>query len=235
VIVAARVDDLVFRYGLPSGAGEQLLALLALIASDPLVPSTVRVLERAVDVHLADSLSALELAATRAATRIADLGSGAGFPGLALAVALPEARVSLLESSQRKCAFLERALIAAGVSNSRVVCERAESWADGLVSCDLVTARAVGPLALLCEYAAPLLVRGGTLVAWKGAVGQAELAAGETAAAELGLEPVSVVRTEPYPGSAGHHLHTFVKTTDTPSRFPRRPGAARKHPLGRPR
>jgi 16S rRNA (guanine527-N7)-methyltransferase len=234
VNVAARVDRLVLRYGLPSDAGRRLLALLELLASDPLVPSAVTAAELAVDVHLADSLSALDLPATRAATQIADLGSGAGFPGLALAVALPGARVSLIESGQRKCAFLERALAAAGLSNTSVVCGRAESWSAGIASCDLVTARALGPLALICEYAAPLLVRGGVLVAWKGAVGEAEAAAGGTAAAELGLEPAGVVRTEPYPGSAGHHLHTFVKTADTPSRFPRRPGAARKHPLGRP-
>jgi 16S rRNA (guanine527-N7)-methyltransferase len=97
---------------------------------------------------------------------------------------------------------------------------------------DVVTARAVGSLALLCEYAAPLLALGGTLVAWKGAAPAGERSAGDRAARELGLEPGAVLRTEPYTGSAGHHLHMYLKTADTPSSFPRRPGAARKHPLG---
>jgi 16S rRNA (guanine527-N7)-methyltransferase len=85
---------------------------------------------------------------------------------------------------------------------------------------------------LLCEYAAPLLAPGGMLVAWKGAVAPAEALAGDRAAREVGLGAAAVVRVEPYRGSATHHLHMYLKTADTPSRFPRRPGVARKHPLG---
>jgi 16S rRNA (guanine527-N7)-methyltransferase len=85
---------------------------------------------------------------------------------------------------------------------------------------------------VLCEFAAPLLALGGTLMAWKGAASTAERLAGDRAAAELGLEQAVVVRTAPYPGSTAHHLHMYRKTADTSSRFPRRPGVARKHPLG---
>jgi 16S rRNA (guanine527-N7)-methyltransferase len=118
------------------------------------------------------------------------------------------------------------------VANASVVCARAE---EVHAAVDLVTARALGELALVCEYAAPMLARGGSLVAWKGAVASAELDAGRRAARELGLEPRDVVRTSPYPGSASHHLYVYEKITDTPSRFPRRPGAARKQPLGHQR
>ena len=227
-----RVAELGRRYALPAKAALQLEALLDLLAADVHAPTAVTAPDRATDVHLADSLSALELAEVRRALEIADIGSGAGLPGLALAIALPRARVALVESVARRCAFLERACAVTGATNARVVNARVEAWGAGIGRHDLVTARAVGPLALLCEYAAPLLARDGMLLAWKGRVADDELLAGNLAAAELGLEPVAVVRSRPYSGSSGHYLHMYVKTSDTPSRFPRRPGIARKRPLG---
>ena len=119
---------------------------------------------------MADSLVALDLPAVRDARRIADLGSGAGWPGLALAAALPDARVALVESAIRHCRYLERAVAAGRLENAEVVHARAEEWADGLGAHDVVTARALAALPVLCEYAAPLLADGGVLVAWKGAV-----------------------------------------------------------------
>lgn len=227
-----RLDELAGRYMLSTTAAARLWLLLELLARDEHAPSAVREPERAVDVHIADSLSALELPIVAAAQSIADLGSGAGFPGIPLAIALPHASVTLVDSSKRKCAFLARALTEAQVANARVVCARAEEFHAAV---ELVTARALGELALVCEYAAPLLVRGGGFVAWKGAVAAGELNAGRRAARVLGLEPGDVVRTSPYPGSATHHLYVYEKIADTPSRFPRRPGAAHKQPLGRER
>jgi 16S rRNA (guanine527-N7)-methyltransferase len=227
-----RLRELTGRHLLEPGADARLAALLELLATDVRAPSAVTAIDQAVDIHVADSLSALGVSAVRNARRIADIGSGAGFPGLVLAVALPAADVTLVESNARKCDFLERALALTGVRNASVVCARAEAWPGGLGLHDAVTARAVGSLALLCEYAAPLMAVGGTLVAWKGAPSPGERAAGERAARELGLEPGTVLRTEPYTGSTGHHLYMYLKTADTPSRFPRRPGVARKHPLG---
>jgi 16S rRNA (guanine527-N7)-methyltransferase len=232
VSAAERVEQLAQRYGLPPDAGPRLLALLEQLAGDPHAPTSINAPERAVDVHLADSLSAVNLPAVRAARTIADIGSGAGFPGLVLAIALPRARVALVESAGRKCEFLERARLAVRAENVSVVCSRAEAWDDGLARQDLVTARAVGPLALLCEYAAPLLVLGGTLVAWKGAVGESELRAGDRAAAETGLETLGTVRTAPYAASVDRRLVMYAKVAETPARFPRRPGVARKRPLG---
>jgi len=228
-----RVQRLVGFHGLEPAATDRLLALLELLGRDPAAPSSVRDPERAVEVHIADSLSALELPEVAQAGRVVDLGSGAGFPGLPLAIARPRAAFVLLESSRRKCEFLGRALAVSGAANARVVCARAESWAEGRDWAELVVARALGELALVCEYAAPLLALGGGLVAWKGSVSAAERSAGERAARELGLDPGAVVRTAPYPGSVSHHLHVYMKIADTPPRFPRRPGAAQKRPLGR--
>ncbi|MGD0980402.1 MAG: 16S rRNA (guanine(527)-N(7))-methyltransferase RsmG [Solirubrobacteraceae bacterium] len=227
-----RLHDLAARHRLGDAERTRLAALLELLATDVRAPSAVTASDEAVDIHVADSLSALGVSAVRDARRIADIGSGAGFPGLVLAIALPDAEVALVESNRRRCDFLERALTLTGAHNARVVCARAEAWPAGLGGQDLVTARAVGSLALLCEYAAPLLAVGGTLVAWKGTATDVERAAGDRAARELGLEPGAVLRTEPYTGSAGHHLHMYIKRADTPSSFPRRPGVARKRPLG---
>jgi 16S rRNA (guanine527-N7)-methyltransferase len=104
-----------------------------------------------------------------------------------------------------------------------------EEWA---CACELVTARALAALPVVLEYAAPLLVDGGHVVAWKGAVGEAEATAGRIAARQLGLELVEVRRVEPYAGARDHTLYVFRKIAPTPSRFPRRPGMAVKRPLG---
>lgn len=187
--------------------------------------------QRAVDLHVADSLVALELEEVRRARAVADLGSGPGFPGLALAAALPAARVSLVESSARKCAFLRRALAGAGIANAEVVCLRAEEWAAGRGQRDLVTARALAPLAVVVEYAAPLLCQGGHVVAWKGRRNSLEEANAQAAAVLLGLEYRDPAPVAPYPGSRDRWLHRFRKVAPTPSRFPRRSGMARKRPL----
>ena len=208
-------------------------AILALQAADPAASTTVRDPAEAVDRHVADSLVALELDAVRAARRIADLGSGAGWPGLALAAALPSARVSLVESAVRHCRYLERAVAAGGLTNVEVVHARAEEWVAGIGVHDLVTARALAALPVVCEYAAPLLVEGGVLVAWKGAVSDDEAAAGAAAAAELGLSVDEVRAVSPYPAAERRTLHVVRKNAPTPERFPRRAGMAVKRPLGK--
>jgi 16S rRNA (guanine527-N7)-methyltransferase len=187
----------------------------------------------AVDRHLADSLTGLEVDALAGADRIADLGAGAGFPGLALAVALPDARVDLIEATARKCEVIERLARAADAPNARTVPHRAEEWAagEGAAAYAAVTARALAPLSVIAEYAAPLLREGGVLVAWKGSRDEDEERRGAAAAEQLGLGPPEVMRVEPFEGAANRHLHVFPKTGPTPEGFPRRPGMARKRPL----
>ena len=232
--VARRLASLVREAGLPATAERALEALLVFQAADPTAFTAVRKPAEAVDRHVADALVALDLPAVRHARRIADLGSGAGWPGFALAAALPDARVSMVESGIRRCSYLERAAEAAGLGNVDVVHARAEAWPEGSGAHDLVTARALAALPVLCEYAAPLLAEGGSLVAWKGAVPAQESADGLAAAAELGLEPAGVHAVAPFPGARGHTLHVFRKTAPTPARYPRRPGMATKRPLSAP-
>jgi len=230
--VERELAGLADRYTLPAAAPAQLAALLTALAADPHAPTTVRTPAEAARTHLADSLVALDLDAVRDATRIADLGAGAGFPGLALAVALPAARVVLVESVARKCAFIRTAAEAAQLTNVDVVADRAESWSAGLGTRDLVTARALAPLAVLAEYAAPLLREGGALVAWKGRRDEQEELEAVVAAQELGLALEEVRPVHPYAAAEHRHLHVLRKVAPTPDRFPRRPGMARKRPLG---
>ena len=230
--VGRELEALAERYRLDADAVAQLARVIELVASDPHAPTTVRDRRRAVDVHLADSLVALELAPVRTGARIADLGAGAGFPGLPLAIALPHAEVALVESNGRKCGFLERAVEVAEIGNAHVVHARAEEWADGIGRCDLVTARALAAPAVIAEYAAPLLRIGGVVVAWRGRRDPHAEAAGARAAAELGLEVEEVARVRPYAGAEHRYLHVMTKVTETPPRFPRRSGMALKRPLG---
>lgn len=203
-----------------------------MLITDPHAPTSVRDPDRAVDDHLADALVALEVGEVKSATSIADIGAGAGIPGLPLAIARPEAEVVLVESSRRKCEFMARAIERCGVANAHIACVRAEAWPEGRERFDLVTARALAALPVVAEYAAPLLRLGGALLAWRGRRDRAEEAAAAQAGAELGFELGQTRRVVPYAGAANRHLQLLVKTAPTPARFPRRPGMARKRPLG---
>ncbi|MGH2887900.1 MAG: 16S rRNA (guanine(527)-N(7))-methyltransferase RsmG [Solirubrobacteraceae bacterium] len=228
----ARVAALAKRYGLPSRAVTQLRAFHRLLVEDPLAPTAIRDPLKAVDDHLADSLVGLEFEAVRDARRLADIGSGAGLPGLPLAIALPEARVALVESASRRSAFLERAVAAAEATNAVVVNARAEAWPEGIAAFDVVTARALAPLPVVAEYAAPLLLVGGVLVAWRGKRNPRDEDAAVRAAAQTGLEPIEIRHMQPFPGAEHRYLHLMSKVTETPLGFPRRPGMALKRPLG---
>lgn len=229
-----QIAALLGRFRLPASTQHGFEALVALLSEDPLAPTTIRDPEHVLLDHLADALVALELPEVRAAGTLADLGAGAGVPGLPLAIAQPQTTVFLVESNRRKCAFIARAAEAAGAVNAIVVPERAEAWAEGTGRCDVVTARALAPLAVVTEYAAPLLRDGGALIAWRGRQDSAEEAAGAAAAAELGLSYEPPVAVRPHPHAVHRHLQRLVKVAPTPDRFPRRPGMARKRPLGTP-
>lgn len=229
-----RITDLVAEFELPEGSGRRLRALLDAVERDPTAPTTVVDPVRGVEVHIADALDGLRVSAVREARAVADVGAGAGFPGLVLAVALPRARVSLVESVGKKCEFMRRAAVAAQLMNVEVVRARAEDWPEGIERHDVVTARAVAPLSVLVEYAAPLLALDGRLVAWKGAHDPVEEADGRAAASATGLEQIETISVPSRPCAAHRLLHVYAKVSRTPARFPRRPGMARKRPISAP-
>ena len=218
------------EHELPPETVEPLRRLLEALA-DPLAPTTVHDPSEGVDVHVADSFAGLVVSALRSAATVADLGAGAGLPGLVLAAARREATVHLVESTERKCEFIAATADAMGLTNARVEVSRAEEWRDGIEACDAVTARALAALPVILEYAAPLLRVGGVLVAWKGQVEAAEARDAAFAAQALGLEPVEVRAVTPFPGSTHRTLHVYRKVAATPDRYPRRAGMAAKRPL----
>jgi 16S rRNA (guanine527-N7)-methyltransferase len=192
-----------------------------------------------IDTLIGDSLALLSVPALRrreAGTWL-DLGAGAGIPGVPLAVALSDVTVTLLDGVAKKCAFLEAAVAAAGLTGrANVVCARSERYAaagaPGREAHTVVLARAVAQLPVLVELAAPLLVKDGVLLASKTRRALEEEGAAAAAAAErcgLALEP-------PVPLSASP-LHeavcaVFRKTGPTADWLPRREGMAAKRPLG---
>lgn len=211
-----------------------LSVLAALLRDDPLAPVADSTRPNAERVHIADSLSGLERPEVREAERIADIGAGAGLPGLVLAAALPGAAVDLIESSRRKCEFMERAIASMGLGNAFVVNERAEERGRGpwRERYEAATARAVARLATLAELASPLLRRGGHLVAWKGRRDPDEEAELERALPRVAMELREVVPVTPYPGSRDRHIHLLRKNGPTPNDLPRRNGLAAKRPFG---
>ena len=186
--------------------------LEALVATPGL--TSLRDPEEARRLHLDGSLAALE-PVRGVEGPIVDVGSGGGAPGIPLAAALPEREVTLLESSRRKCAFLER--WAGEFPNVRVVCSRAEERPVDTFGVAVAKALALPPVA--AEWCLPLVAPGGAVVLFVGPSAEREQVA--AVAEQLAAEVV-----ESPPG-----LLVLRKVGPTPSGFPRRPGIARKRPL----
>ncbi len=134
--------------------------------------TAIRDRDQQVTKHVLDSLSVLPHIR---GTRVADVGSGAGFPGIPLAIVMPETHFALIESTGKKCRFLEHVRDSLGLANVEVVQSRAESWKPA-VRYDTVLARAVGPVADLVHNAGALVTGGGRLLAMKGRFPEDELA-----------------------------------------------------------
>ncbi len=212
----------------PSVAG-RLVALLDRMTLEPQNLTAVDVLHDGVERHLLDSLSALVLPVVRTAHALVDLGSGGGFPGIPLAVARPECAVTLVESERKKADWLARATT--DLPNVRTVGERSEVLATlERERWPLATARALAPLPVLVELAAPLVAIGGTLVAWRGRRDPRQERSAAVACGRLGFELGPVTAVTPFAG-ASRHLHEFRKVAPTPDRIPRRPGLASQRPL----
>jgi 16S rRNA (guanine527-N7)-methyltransferase len=228
----ARLAD---RYSLGDQQVEQLKLLAEMAASLDISGTSITDVDGALDIHIADSLAGLELNEISSAASIADIGSGAGFPGLALAVALPRAAITLVDSVRKKSEVAARLAKSAGLANVTSVWSRAEEFSalgsPARASFDVVTARALAELNVLLEYAAPLLQHGGSIIAWKGEISPTELAGAKSAEQALGFERTRVEPYEPFARSERRHFYTAQRTGELSDDFPRRAGVARRKPI----
>jgi 16S rRNA (guanine527-N7)-methyltransferase len=184
-------------------------------------------------LHLLDSVAALPVLDEADPVSALDLGSGGGLPGIVLALARPGMAWTLVDSVHKKVDELAGFVDALDLPNVALIAERAEILGRGprRESFDLVTARACAALPVLAELALPLVRIGGTLLAWKGRIGEDELTDGGRAAARLGAEPPTVTPSG-VPALGDHSFVRISKMTATPAAYPRRPGEPARRPLG---
>ncbi len=223
------------RFSLSEAQVAELRRLLDILASDRSAGLTsVRDREGIFNRHLLDSLSLLAFSEVANTQSIADVGSGAGLPGLPLAIALPNACFVLIESNHRKCDFIEETAALVGLDNTAVACTRAEEAGRSSFreSFDVALARAVAPLPVVLEYTLPLVSVGGFALLSRGARRDGDSAAAASVAGLLGGSLVRIHPVSPYPGARNLHAWLFRKDAPTPDRFPRRPGIPAKRPLG---
>ena len=187
--------------------------------------------------HLLDSLTCLSAVSLGGEERMVDIGTGAGLPGLVLAVAVPGLRARLVDGTAKKVRFVEEAIAELGLTGVEAVWARAEdlghepAWREKF---DLAVARAVARLDILGEYCLPLVKVGGRFLAMKGPAGPGEAALAAGALAELGGE-VGGDKSLTVPGLPGErHLLVVDKVRATPGRYPRKVGIPEKRPLAGP-
>jgi 16S rRNA (guanine527-N7)-methyltransferase len=189
--------------------------------------------------HFLDSLSCLMAKETRQAlnqsqSRLLDVGTGAGFPGIPLKLVCPDTHLTLLEATGKKVRFLEHVVTHLNLQQVMVIKGRAEDLAHDPAhrqQYNLVLARAVAELPVVAEYTLPFCKLGGWVVAQKGEAGAAEAWTAERAITLLGGELRRVVPVE-LPGlPEDRSLIVIEKTGPTPAAYPRRPGIPSKRPL----
>ncbi len=180
-------------------------------------------------LHLLDSLTVLSCA-DLSGKSIIDVDCGAGFPGVPLAIACPEAKVTLLDSLAKRMNWLETVLPQLGVKNAECITARAEeAVATRRESYDFATSRAVARLNMLLELTAPYVKVGGKVLAMKGAAAKEELEEAKSAISKLGLK-LEEVREFPVDGTQ-HAVIVLRKVSPTPAKYPRRFAKIKQNPL----
>ena len=186
--------------------------------------------------HFVDSLTLLKVEGLKDCGSFIDIGTGAGFPGLVLAIMLPKAEGTLVDSVGKKVGFVNRTAAILGLKNVKGVIGRAEDLAKDKAYRErygLSVARGVSSVSASAEYCIPFLKKGGQFVAMKGPGVDAELEDGEAAAFAMGAKIRSVLKLALPCGLGERNLVVAIKSSPTPARFPRRAGEAAKRPITR--
>ena len=186
------------------------------------------------DRHFADSLMALKAGLVPDHARWIDVGTGAGFPGLPLAMAKTDIRVTLMDAQQKRLNFLQAVIDETGINNAVTVHARAEEGArnpEFREQFDIASARAVAPLNTLTEYLLPFVRIGGAALCWKGPALQDELEAGRRSAHLLGGRLEMPVFCRIAGRDWEHTILPIRKTEKTAAAYPRKPGTPKAKPL----
>ena len=184
--------------------------------------------EAVAKLHLLDSLTVLKCADLSGKTLI-DVGCGAGFPGVPLAIACPDAKITLLDSLGKRMKWLEEILPQLGVTAECVTARAEEAVATRRETYDFATSRAVARLNILLELTAPYVKIGGAVLAMKGSAAREELEEAKNAIKKLGLKLESIQDFDV--DGATHSVIVLRKVTSTPAQFPRRFAKIKQLPL----
>lgn len=185
-------------------------------------------------LHFADCLIAAELFPVSAG--VVDVGCGAGFPTLPLAIARPDLRITAVDSTEKKLEFIKNVCDKLGLKNVRVLHGRAEELAvtELRESFDVACARAVARLNVLSELCVPFVKVGGSFVALKGAIGREEYAEAASGIEKLGGGKAVIVEKTLYVNKNESQSRVFVsvkKEKNTPGQYPRMYSKIKKKPL----
>ncbi len=215
---------------LPEDTADRLCAFGAAVVKQNEVMNLTAITESTAvaKLHLLDSLTVLCCADLKEKTLI-DVGCGAGFPGVPVAIACPEARVTLLDSLGKRVTWLESVLPTLGVNATCITARAEEAVAARREQFDFATSRAVARLNILLELTAPYVKVGGAVIALKGSAAREELAEADNAIKKLGLK-LEAVRDFTFDG-ATHSVIVLRKVRATPAQYPRRYAKIKQGPL----
>ena len=191
--------------------------------------------EETVDKHFIDSLTVLRTGLVKENMKLIDVGTGAGFPGMVLALACPELQVTLLDAQQKRLSFLKAVSEATESENITIIHARAEDGArkaELREQYDIAAARALAPLNVLCEYLLPYVKVDGYALCWKGPALKEETEAGRKAAHLLGGRLEMPVKSTVFGREWDHMILPVRKIQHTSAQYPRKAGTPKNKPLG---
>jgi len=197
--------------------------------------TAVRDPQQAWNKHILDSLQGLETGLFEHPARAIDIGTGAGFPGMPLALARPELQMTLLDSTAKKCAFLESYIQNQNLTERiKVLLGRAEEWGHSHLhraQYDVAITRALGSFSEVCELTLPFVKKDGHAILWRGKDAPDETRQGAKVLSTLCARLVSCESYQLPGHELDYHLVVLRKAKSLPGRYPRKVGMPKKMPL----